>query len=81
VVTDLDFLSADVLCSTGRDGTVRVWSVTEPSELALLLQRGVGGEGVRVVDDGQRLGVLFEDGRAELLDLARLDARIAGHRR
>lgn len=81
VVTDLDFLSADVLCSTGRDGTVRVWSVTEPSELALLLQRGVGGEGIRVVDDGQRLGVLFEDGRADLLDLARLDARIAGHRR
>jgi WD40 repeat protein len=81
VVTDLDFLSADVLCSTGRDGTVRVWSVTDPSELALLLQRGVGGEGVRVVDGGDRLAVLFEDGHAELLDLARLDARIAGNRR
>jgi WD40 repeat protein len=81
VVTDLDFLSADTLCSTGRDGTVRVWSITDPSELALLLQRNVGGEGVRAVDEGERLAVLFEDGHAELLDLARLDARIAGNRR
>lgn len=80
LVTDLDFLSADSLCSTGRDGTVRVWSLDDPSELALLRQRGVGGEGVRVVDDGHRLAVLFEDGLTEFIDLARLDARIAGHR-
>ncbi len=80
LVTDLDFLSPDTLCSTGHDGTVRVWSIGHPSELALLRQRTVGGEGIRAVDDGQRLAVLFEDGLAELIDLARLDARIAGHR-
>lgn len=80
LVTDLDFLDGDVLVSTGRDGTVRAWSVSTPSELALLRQRAVGGEGVRAVDDGQRLAVLFEDGLAELLDLTLLDARIAGNR-
>lgn len=80
LVTDLDFLDDDVLVSTGRDGTVRAWSLSSPSELALLRQRDIGGEGVRAVDEGQRLAVLFEDGHAELLDLTRLDARIAGHR-
>lgn len=80
LVTDLDFLDDDVLVSTGRDGTVRAWSLSDRSELALLRQRGSGGEGVRSVDEGQRLAVLFEDGHAELLDLVRLDARIEGHR-
>src|SRR5690606_9873732 len=80
LVTDLDFLDDDVLVSTGRDGTVRAWSLSDRSELALLRQRAVGGEGVRTVDEGQRLAVLFEDGHAELLDLVRLDARIEGHR-
>src|SRR5690606_18043523 len=54
LVTDLDFLDADVLVSTGRDGTVRAWSLSDRSELALLRQRGSGGEGVRSVDEGQR---------------------------
>ncbi len=80
LVTDLDFLDDDVLVSTGRDGTVRAWSLSDRSELALLRQRAIGGEGVRTVDEGQRLAVLFEDGHAELLDLVKLDARIAGHR-
>jgi len=80
LVTDLDFLGVDVLLSTGRDGTVRAWSLREPSELALLRQREVGAEGVRAVDEGQRLALLFEDGHAELFDLTRLDDRINGHR-
>ncbi len=79
LVTDLDFLTSDVVCSAGRDGSIRVWDVQTGAELALLRQHTAGGEGIRVIDDGQRLAVAFEDGLSELLDLGALDARIAGH--
>jgi eukaryotic-like serine/threonine-protein kinase len=81
LVTDLDFAPAgSLLYSAGRDGTIRVWNTDEPGELALLLHRDVGGEGVRVIDDGERIAVLFEDGHTQIVDLARLDRRIEGHR-